>query len=170
MAVTGCSTGSSDAAALHTPSTPGTTAAASPGGPAVTFAGDRPRVGGHPAATAALAGIAAGLSGACTPVAERTDLHLVSVAWRCGHRIAAATVTLAGRPLSLSDLLRGAYREYLSSVAAAQFQLEGDRSAPTGDLGTWYLTPDALAVAFPAGVVSYPLGSLQPYLRDPSSL
>ncbi len=55
-------------------------------------------------------------------------------------------------------------------MAAAQFQADGRASAAASDLGTWYLTPAALAVAFPSGVVSYPLTSLQPYLKDPSAL
>lgn len=147
-----------------------TTVAARNGGPAVSYAGDKPVVGGHPAATSALARTAAGLPSGCAPTTERSDTRLVSVVWRCGARLAAATVTLDGRPLALGDLLTGSYREYLSSVASAQFQVDGNSSASTTDLGTWYLTPAALAVVFPAGVVSYPLPSLQPYLRDPSAL
>jgi hypothetical protein len=136
----------------------------------VTFFGEAPQVAGRPAATAALDRDAAGLSHGCAPEAERTDAHLVSVVWRCGTRQAAATVTLDGRPLALGDFLAGAYQGYLSSVAATQFQVEGIDHPATGDLRTWYLTPAALAVVFPDGVVSYPLSSLAPYLDDPSSL
>lgn len=168
--LTGCSNSSSDRAALDTPSTPATTAVASAGGAAVTFTGDRPNVDGHPAATEALTRFAAGLPPGCRPDTKRSDAHLVSLTWRCGDRISSATVTLDGRLLGLGDVLKGSYQQYLSSVAAAQFQVDGDASAATTDLTTWWLTPAALAVAFPAGVVSYPLASLQPYLEDPSAL
>jgi hypothetical protein len=136
----------------------------------VTFTGETPLVAGHPAASAALGRAAAGLSPGCAPQAERTDAHLVSVVWRCGHSISAATVTSNGRTVALGDVLQGGYQSYLSSVASAQFSVEGVQNAATSDLGTWYLTPAALAVAFPAGVVSYPISSLAPYLRDPGAI
>jgi hypothetical protein len=110
------------------------------------------------------------MSPGCAPQVERADGHLVSVVWRCGNRVSAATVTLDGRTVALGDILHGAYPSYLSSVASAQFQVEGIQHPSTTDLGTWYLTPAALAVVFPAGVVSYPLASLGPYLEDPSAL
>ena len=94
----------------------------------------------------------------------------MSVDWKCGDSITAATVTLDGRRLSLGDILQGSYGSYLSSIAAAQFSAEDQAGAATSNLGTWFLTPAALAVDFPAGVVSYPLASLGPYLKDPSSL
>jgi hypothetical protein len=114
--------------------------------------------------------VAAGLSRGCAPQVERADSHLVSVVWRCGNRISAATTTLDGRTVALGDILQGAYQGYLSSVASAQFQVEGISHTPTTDLATWYLTPAALAVVFSAGVVSYPLASLTPYLKGPSDL
>lgn len=140
------------------------------GGPAVSFSGSRVAVAGHPGATAALVAVAARLSTGCTPRTERSDPRLVSVIWRCGNSITAATISLAGHPLALADVMKGAYPAYLSSVAASQFQVEGISHPATSDLGTWYLTPAALAVVFPAGVVSYPLASLTAYLRSRSSL
>lgn len=144
--------------------------AAAAAGPTVRYSGARPDVVGHPPATAALDRAAAGLPAGCTPATERADLHLVSVEWRCGKSLAAATVTIGGRLLTLSDILQGGYQGYLSSVAAAQFAVEGQPDAATTDLGTWYLTPVALAVAFPAGVVSYPLASLGPYIRNAAAI
>ena len=163
-------TGSGDQAALTPPSTTVTTVVSAPGGIGVSFAGNAPRVTGHPAATATLDRVAAGLPPGCGTRVERSDEHLVSVVWRCGHGLAAATVTLAGQQLTLSDILTGGYAGYLSSVASAQFSAAGDPGAATGNLGTWYLTPAALAVAFPTGVVSYPFASLAPYLKGTSAL
>ena len=134
----------------------------------MSFNGSTVAVAGHPAATDALARVRP--DPACIPAVKRSDGHLVSVVWRCRSTIQAATVSLDGRLLALGDILQGGYGSYLSSVAAAQFSVEDQPNAPTGDLSTWYLTPAALAVAFPAGVVSYPLASLTPYLKDPSSL
>jgi len=170
LGAAGCTTQSGDQSALNGVSAPSTTAAPTLGGPAVTFTGPRPTVAGHPAAASALTATAARLPSGCTGLLERSDPHLVSVVWRCGTAITAATVTLDGHPLALGDILHGGYASYLSSVASSQFAVEGEAKAPTTDLGTWYLTPAALAVAFPAGVVSYPLASLAPYLRDPSGL
>ena len=136
----------------------------------MTFSGPDPQVAGHPAASAAQARAAVGRPSPGAVQVERSDTHLVSVVWRCGTRILAATATLDGRRLALGDILTGSYQGYLSSVAASQFSVEGIRSASTSDLSTWYLTPAALAVAFPAGVVSYPLSSLTPYLKDANSV
>lgn len=144
--------------------------AAGPAGPEVSFDGNMALVAGDPAATAALARVAAPLPPGCGTRVERADLHLVSVIWRCGNRLAAATVTRAGRELALSDILTGPYPGYLSAVASAQFSATGDPGAATTDLGAWYVTPAALAVVFPAGIVSYPLPSLTSYLKDRSSL
>lgn len=165
-----CHAGSSDTPALPTPSTEAAGPSRAPGGPAVAFSGAAPSVAGHGAATAGLTRVASTLPPGCQGRLERSDSRLVSVAWRCGTHVTAATVTLGGRRLALSDLLRGDYAGYLSGVAAEQFKVEGVTSAATTDLDTWYLTPAALAVAFPAGVVSYPLASLTPYLIDPASL
>lgn len=125
---------------------------------------------GYPAATSALDATGSGLAAVCQPVTERSDAHLVSVVWRCGRRVAAATVTLAGRPVALGDILKGSYQSYLSSVASTQFDYENLTGAETTNLSTWYLTPAALAVVFPDGIVSYPIPSLSAYLSDPSSL
>ena len=163
----GCTAGSSDQATLHPPANPVTTVATGPTGPAVTFSGAGPTVAGHAAASAALRRAA---PAGCAPSLERSDRHLVSVLWRCGNHLASATVTLDGRPLALGDILTGAYASYLSSAAESQFQVEGVAHPVTTDLSTWYLTPAALAVAFPAGIVSYPLASLSTYLKDPASL
>lgn len=165
-----CSASSGDAPALPAPATGPAAPSRPSGGPAVGFAGATPTVAGHEAATTALARIVGGLPAGCRGRLERSDAHLVSVAWRCGTQVAAATVTLAGRPVALGDILHGGYQAYLSSAAAQQFKVEGIDHADTTDLGTWYLTPDALAVAFPDGVVSYPLPSLEEYLAAPSSL
>jgi hypothetical protein len=143
---------------------------ASDDGPAVTFTGSTPEVAGHYPATVALAHVAGGLPSGCMPTLERSDPHLVSVAWKCGTRLSAETVTLAGSSLSLSDVLSGSYQSYLSSIAAQQFSDEGVANADTSSFSTWYLTPAALAVVFPDGVVTYPLASLASYLKDPSSL
>lgn len=132
------------------------------------FDGPVATVAGYPAATAAVDRLQ--LAAGCTPTVKRADQHLVSIVWKCGDSLTAATVTLGGRRLVLGDILQGDYASYLSSVASAQFSAAGQADAPTNDLGTWFLTPAALAVDFPAGVVSYPLASLGPYLRDPSSL
>jgi hypothetical protein len=136
----------------------------------VTFTGPTPEVAGHRAATLSLARFASALPSGCSPTEERSDPHLVSVAWRCGGRIAATTVTLDGKTLALADFMTGAYQGYLSAVAQQQFQVEGVKGAATTDLSTWYLTPATLAVVYPAGVVTYPLASLAAYLRDASSL
>jgi hypothetical protein len=166
-----CTPGSSDPGALDTPSVTVPPAAPPPGGgPSVTFSGARPVVAGAPAATTTLDRVAAGLPSGCEPTTERDDTRVVSVAWRCGTRLAAATVDLGGAQLSLGDILTGAWAAYLSSVAQAQFQVEGITRAATNDFATWYVTPAALAVVFAAGVVSYPLASLGPYLRSPSAL
>lgn len=136
----------------------------------VTFSGEEPRVLGYPSASAALDATGSGLATGCQPVTERSDRHLVSVLWRCGSHVAAATVTLAGRPVALGDILKGAYQAYLSSVASTQFDYENISSANTTNLSTWYLTPAALAVVFPDGIVSYPIPSLTAYLTAPASL
>ena len=171
LALAGCTAGGSgDQAALEGPSTSVTTAAVGPGASGVSFNGNSPQVAGHPGATAALDRVAAGLTPGCGTRVERSDANLVSVIWRCGNRLAAATVTLGGADLTLGDILTGPYPGYLSSVASAQFSAAGDPGAPTTDLGTWYLTPAALAVVFPAGIVSYPLASLAPYLKDANGL
>lgn len=132
------------------------------------FDGPVATVAGYPAATAAVDRLQ--LAAGCAPTVKRADQHLVSIVWKCGDSLTAATVTLDGRRLALGDILQGNYASYLSSVAAAQFSASGPADSPTTDLGTWFLTPAALAVDFPAGVVSYPLASLGPYLRDLSSL
>lgn len=136
----------------------------------VTFTGNTAEVAGHYPATVALAHASAGLASGCHPALERSDAHLVSVEWTCGRTVSAATVTLAGTPVTLTDILTGDYRSYLSSVAAQQFAVEGQPDAASTNLSTWYLTPAALAVVFPDGVVTYPLASLAPYLRDSSAL
>jgi len=133
----------------------------------VTFHGARPEVAGHPAATAALDRLA---PSGCGPRLQRSDAHLVSVSWRCGTTVSAATVTLAGRPLTLSDLFQGDYRSYLLSVAATQLQAAGGAGPAPGALGPWYLTPAALAVAYPAGTVSYPLASLAAFISHPDAI
>lgn len=150
------------------PALPPTPVAASAGGPTVSFTGGRAQVAGEPAATSALGKVR--VPPGCSPAVERSDAHLVSVVWRCKNTLYAATVSLGGRALTLGDILDGGYASYLSSTASAQFAAQGQDHVPTTDLTTWYLTPAALAVAFPAGVVSFPLASLRPYLKDPSSL
>lgn len=136
----------------------------------VTFTGPTPEVAGHRAATLTLARFAAALPSGCSPREERSDPHLVSVAWRCGGHIAATTVTLDGKTMALADFMTGAYQGYLSAVAQQQFEVEGVKDAATTDLSTWYLTPAALAVVYPDGVVTYPLASLSGYLRNASSI
>ena len=136
----------------------------------VTFTGATPEVAGHREATVSLARFAAALPSGCSPSAERSDPHLVSVAWRCRGRIAATTVTLEGKTMALTDFMTGAYQGYLSAVAQQQFQFEGVKDAATTDLSTWYLTPASLVVVYPAGVVAYPLASLAGYLRNASNL
>lgn len=136
----------------------------------MTYSGAFPSVVGHDAATRVLTGDVDRLPSGCAPKTERSDPHLVSIVWQCGKRVASATVTLAGRPLALGTLMKGDYTAYLSSVAEQQFQVEGVAHPDTTDQRTWYLTPAALAVAYPAGIVSYPLDSLTPYLRDPAAL
>lgn len=172
LLASGCgSSSSSDNAALNLPAGPATSLpSATVGGPAVSFAGAVPEVGGHQPATAALARFASALPAGCVPRLERSDPHLISVSWRCGQQIRADTVTLAGDAVGLPAVLTGSYPAYLSAVAAQQFAVEGEPAAATSDLSTWYLTPAALAVVFPAGVVTYPLASLQPYLKDPPDL
>lgn len=172
LVAAGCSShGSGDPGAVNLPSTAaGTLPSATDGGPVVTFTGTTPEVSGHYPATEALAKVASTLPSGCVPSLERSDPRLVSVAWMCGTHISAATVTLAGAPVALDGVLTGAYQSYLSSVAAQQFTVEGQSNADTTTVSAWYLTPAALAVVFPDGVVTYPLPSLQSYLEDPSSL
>ncbi|HWE55004.1 MAG TPA: hypothetical protein VG435_05800 [Acidimicrobiales bacterium] len=171
VALAGCTSRSSDPGAIAAPST-SIAPLGSPtvGGPAVTFSGNRPQVAGHPAASSVLDVTGTGLQPSCQPVTERSDPNLVSILWHCGSQVTAATVTLSGRPVELGDILKGDYRSYLSSVATTQFAYENLAHAATTDFSTWYLTPAALAVVFPDGIVSYPIPSLSAYLSDPSSL
>jgi hypothetical protein len=136
----------------------------------VTFTGPTPEVAGHYPATQALAKVVSSLPSGCQPALERSDPHLVSVEWRCGTHITASTVTLSGATVSLVGVLTGDYQSYLSSVAQQQFAVEGESGADTTSPAAWYLTPAALAVVYPDGVVTYPLPSLTSYLKDPSSL
>lgn len=168
LASAGCSTSSGDQAALNGPTAPAAAPAPTSDGPTVVFHGTSPQVAGHPATTAALDRVQ--VPSGCAPAVKRSDQHLVSVLWRCQDNVRAATVSLDGRQLGLGDILQGNYASYLSSVASAQFSVENQPHASTDDLSTWYLTPAVLAVAFPAGIVSYPLASLGAYLKDPSSL
>lgn len=171
VALAGCTSKASDPGAIAGPST-SIAPVGSPtvGGPTVTFSGNEPQVAGHPAASSVLDVTGTGLESGCQPVTERSDPHLVSILWHCGSHVTAATVTLSGRPVGLGDILKGNYQGYLSSVATTQFDYENLAHAKTTDLSTWYLTPAALAVVFPDGIVSYPIPSLSAYLSDPSSL
>lgn len=164
----GCSAATNDNPALQAPPTSAASVAQSSTGPVVTVSGAVPEVAGHPDAASAFSRVAIG----CTPTVQRDDPSVVSVFWDCpSHRVAAATYSLAsGHMLSLGDVLTGAYQQYLSYVAAAQFSAAGRPAAATTDLSTWYVTPDALVVVFPAGLVSYPLASLSQFLRSPSPL
>lgn len=139
-------------------------------GPKVSVAGNAPQLAGHPAVDAALQRDAAAAGSGCPPRTERDDAQLASFVWKCGSgRVYAATVEVAaGRQVTLSDLLTGPYASYLSSTAEAQFLADGKADASTSDLRTWYLTPAALVVVFPAGSVSFPISSLTSYLRDPA--
>jgi hypothetical protein len=166
----GCTSGSSDAGAVPEPSTSVTLPGPQMGGPVVTFTGDTAEVAGHYPASVALAQVSSSLPANCQPTLERSDDHLVSVRWNCGSRVAAATVSLDGRRLTLGDILTGDYASYLTSVATQQLRLAGASTSGTDDLSTWYLTPAALAVVFPGGVVTYPLASLSSFLSDPSGL
>ena len=164
--LTGCGAASSDTPALSAPSVPSVAAGADSTGPVVTVSGAVPEVAGHPAAGPDFARVGA----PCAPTVERSDQRVVSVFWHCAsHRVAAATFGLtANRLLTLDDLFAGAYRGYLSSVAADQFTAQGVGGARTADLSTWFLTPATLDVVFPAGVISFPLATLASY-RNPSS-
>jgi hypothetical protein len=172
VTVAGCTSGgSSDPGAINLPPPSATSLPmANVGGPVVTFTGDTPEVSGHYPATQALAKVAAGLPSGCQANLERSDQYLVSVEWTCGRAVSGSTVTLGGATVTLDGILTGNYRSYLSSVAAQQFQVEGQPAAGTPTLSAWYLTPEALAVVYPGGVVTYPLASLTTYLKDPSSL
>ena len=140
-------------------------------GPAVTYVGAQPSVAGDTSATSTLDHFASALPAGCQPHTQRDDAHVVSIVWNCAGKVAAQTVGLgSGQALTLAQILKGNYVNYLSSVAQTQFKVEGLTGAQTTDLGTWYATADALAVAFPAGIITYPLVSLQPYLVLPSPL
>jgi len=130
-----------------------------------------PQLAGKPSVNTQLTAIGSKLSGTCTVSAERDDAKVVSFLWSCGGHLTAATFDLAdNRQLTLDDLFQGGYKSYLSSTAVTQMQANGASNPSAGDFSVWYLTPDSLVVAFPAGTVSFPITSLGSYIRPGSPI
>ena len=131
-----------------------------------------PQLAGHDTANAALRNFGAGLRGTCSVTTSRDDPKLASFVWNCGAQgPSTATVDLIGdRILTLSDLLTGNFAGYLSSVASTQLETDGVTSPATSNLSAWSLTPSALAIAFRAGTVYFPIGTLGPYIKRPGPL
>ena len=128
----GCTNSGSDNPSLRQPSSTAP-ASGSPGppGPAVTIGRVNgipvPELVGHPAADAALVALGRNLHGSCTVTTLRDDPRLASFDWSCRpDGFTAVTFALAGdRHLSLSVVLTGDYRGYLSSTGAAQLVAQG---------------------------------------------
>lgn len=125
-----------------------------------------PQLAGKPSVNAQLTAIGSKLSGTCSVSAERDDKKVASFLWSCGGHDTAATFDLVtNRQLSLDDLFQGDYKSYLTSTAVTQMQANGVSDPVATDFSVWYLTPESLVVAFPAGAVSFPIVSLHTYLR-----
>jgi hypothetical protein len=168
-----CSGGQSDNPSLGQPpstAAPGVTVQSSPG-PQVSIGRVNglpvPQLAGKPTINASLRQVAASLSGTCSVAAERDDSRLGSFLWTCngGQRTGVTYDQRTERKLSLDDLFEGSYRSYLSSTAVAQMKADGVSSPSASDFSVWYLTPSSLVVVFPDSVVSFPLTSLDNYVR-----
>ena len=167
-----CSNSGSDTGTLQPPSTGSTgTAPRLTPGPQVSITKVNglpvPQLAGQTSLNNSLRQIGGGLSGTCSVAVERDESRIASFLWTCnsGSRTAATYDQATARKLSLDDLFQGDYRHYLSSTAVAQMRADGVSGPSAEDFSVWYLTTSSLVVAFPQSVVSFPLVSLDNYVK-----